>query len=135
MKKLSILTICVLALAVFSFFKNVQTGPRKLSGNLYQVSSIASLKPTEQAQLKAILAKQYNIRSFTAVTTVHYQPEKGTSRTGNAIAEQKVSAAAFQQTVIEDGEPEEVTQRNIYSLTNMPAIGDVTQVLASYKTQ
>ena len=133
MKKLSILTICVLTLAVFSFFKNVQTGPHKLSGNLYQVSSVAALKPADQAKLKAIIAKQYNIRSFTAVTTVHYQPEKGTSRTGNAIAEQKVSSAAFQQTVIEDGEPEEVTQRNIYSLTNMPAIGDVTQVLASYK--
>jgi hypothetical protein len=135
MKKVLVLTACMLALGVFSFFKNPQSGPHKIGPNLYRVASITSLKPADQLKLKAIIARQYNIKSFNAVTTVNYQPIKGTQRAGNAIAVEKLSSAAFQQTVIEDGEPEEVTQRNIYSLTNMPAIGDVTQVLTTYNAQ
>ncbi|RWY54069.1 hypothetical protein [Mucilaginibacter gilvus] len=134
MKKVLTMVVCVLALTSFSFFKNAQINSlRKLGKNLYSASSTTSLKAADQEKLKAIFAKQYGIKSFTETTTVHYVADKGTKRTGNAMAEQKVSAAFFQQSMIEDGEPEEVTQRNMFSLdkTN-PAIGDIAQVLSVY---
>lgn len=134
MKKVFTLVVCVITLTVFSFFKNAQLNNlRKVGRNLYEANSTASLKPADQARLKAILSKQYGIKSFTTTTTIHYTPEKGTKRSGNAMAEQKVSAAFFQQNMIEDGEPEEVTQRNMFSLDKSnPAIGDVAQVLSAY---
>jgi len=136
MKKVLTIGVCVLALTVFSFFKNAQlTNLRKIGKNLYQVSSTTSLKPADITKLKAVLAGRYGIKSFTAITTVHYQPEKGTKLTGLAVAEQKVSSAFFSQALIENGEPEEVTQKGIYSIDNMPAIGDITGILSSYNAQ
>ena len=136
MKKLVTICACVITLAAFSFFKSAQlTYLHKIGGDLYQVSSTASLKPADVVKLKAILSQQYGIKSFAAVTTVHYQPEKGTKIAGLAMAEQKVSAAFFQQALVENGEPEEVTQKNIYSLDNLPAIGNIAAVLSTYSTQ
>jgi hypothetical protein len=135
MKKVITIGACVIALAMFSFFKNVQlTNLRKIGGNLYQVNT-SSLKPADIAKLKTLISSQYGIKSFSAVTTVHYQPEKGTQKVGLAVAEEKVSSAFFSQALIENGEPEEVTQKGIYSLDNIPAVSGITSVLASYNAQ
>ena len=133
MKKVLTITLCVIAVAFFSFFKNTQqSGIKKIGNNLYQMTSTGALKSTDEIKFRDLLVKRYNIKSFAQVVTVHFTREAGLKGNGLAMAEQKLSAAAFTQTILEDGD-EEVKQSCIYSSCNAnPSMGDVVQILSTY---
>ncbi|RWY54070.1 hypothetical protein [Mucilaginibacter gilvus] len=137
MKKLLTISSCILALTVFSFFKNAQTNElKKLGKNLYMVNTTATLKPADQEKLRTILGKQYGIRSFNETVTIHYTKFKGTKNVGNGIAEQRLGSGAFQQTILQDGEQEEVVAKCIYvACSSSPLTSDVIQVLSTYNVR
>jgi len=136
MKKIMILMLCILCMTMFSFFKNAQPAAlRKVSKNLYEVKTTRSLNVAGQVKLRAIIAKEYGIRSFNETVLVHYIPEKDLKGNGVAMAEEKLSSSAFQQTILEDGN-EEVKQSCIYTnCSSNPAISDILQILATYNTR
>jgi len=122
----------ILCIASFSFFKDPQPeNLKKVGKNLYEVRSATALNLADCEKLKAILGKQYGILSFAQTTTVHYTPVKDMKGRGLAIAEQKLSAATFQQTMLEDGDVE-VKQACIYEDCKGSQIGDIMQILSNY---
>ena len=129
-----LLPLCgIIVLTLCSFLKNPQPEPlKKISKNLYELKTTASLSSAGQAKLKVIIAREYGIRSFSDAVVVHYSPEKDLKGNGVAMAEQRLSAAAFQQTILEDGD-EEVKQSCIFTnCSSNPAISDILQVLTTY---
>ena len=137
MKKLLTIGTSVLILTAFSFFKNAQINSlKKIGKNLYQVNSIASLKPADQEKFKRLIGKQYGIRSFNETVTVHYTKFKGTKLSGNGIAEQKIGTGAFTQTILQDGDPEDVVAKCIYvECKTNPLTSDVIDVLSTYNVR
>ena len=133
MGKIARLIAGIIALAVFSFFKNAQPSAlKKLGKNLYRLKTTATINTADQARLRAIIARQYGIRSFNQTVTVHYLPEKGLKGNGVAIAEEKINNAGFTESLIEDGN-EDVKQSCIYAnCSSNPAVGDILQILSNY---
>ena len=127
---------CVLTLLTFPFFSSPQPSSlKKISGNLYEVKTTGSINASGQAKLKTILSREYGIKSFSEAVTVHYSPEKGLKGDGMAMAEEKLSSSAFEQTILEDGD-EEVKQSCIYiNCSANPAMGDILQVLTTYNAR
>jgi hypothetical protein len=119
------------------FLKNPQQSAlKKIGKNLYEASTTAALNPADQEKLKALLGKQYGIRSFNETVTIHYTPFKGSKAMGNGIAEQRLGNGAFQQTIIQNGEPEEVMVKCVYvNCSGSPVTGDVIQVLSTYNVR
>lgn len=133
MKKVLRVVICVMMIALFSFFKNEQAGSlKKIGKNLYEIKSATALNAPTQARLKTIIARQYDIRSFNETVVVHYVPEKGLKGNGLAMAEQKLSNAAFATNLVEDGD-EDIKQACIMVVcSNNPAMANLVQVLSTY---
>jgi hypothetical protein len=133
MKKITRLIAGIIAITLFSFFKNAQLSVlKKVGKNLYELKTTNTLNAPDKARLKAIITKQYGIRSFSQTITVHYIPEKGLKGNGVAMADEKLSDADFTATIIEDGD-EDVKQSCIFSnCSNNPAIGDILQILSNY---
>ncbi len=136
MEKVIRLIAGIIVLAVFSFFKNAQLSAlKKVGKNLYELKTTSALNVPDRARLKAVIAKQYGIRSFSQTITVHYTPQKGLKGNGVAMADEKISDTDFTTTIIEDGD-EDVKQSCIFSdCSNNPAIGDMLQILSNYNIQ
>ena len=126
---MSAITLCVLALAVFSFFKNAQqTGIKRIGNNLYQITSTGALKSTDEDKFKSLIIKRYGIKSFAQPVTVHFSPEAGLKMKGMAMAEQKISSAAFTQNIIEDGLEADAP----VAFKSDPSLGQISQILSAY---
>ena len=134
MKKVIIFGVAIITLASFSFFKAVQPPSlKKVGKSLYQAQTTSGLKAADIEKLKAELTRQYGIKNFTVATTVHYTTSTSAAgKKGYSIADQRVTSAVFQQTMLADGD-EEVKQACIYK--DCPpgnTTGELVQVLSTY---
>lgn len=141
MKKASLALLCVATLAMFSFIKQPITASfTKLGTQLYKTAKPVAFKGEDQQNLKNILAKQYNITSFTSETTLSFQkvydPKDPTKVVGFSMAEKTVGNSIFAQTMVNKGagELDEVTQANVSGgKFNADVTSRLTAVLEKYK--
>jgi hypothetical protein len=76
MKKLSLLTLCVSSIMLFSFCK-VDKGIRKINDSLWEVRSMRSMSTSDQALFADLIKKEYGLKDFKTVRILEFKGEAG----------------------------------------------------------
>lgn len=72
MKKLSLLTLAVSSLMLFSFFLQ-DKGIKKINDHLWEVSSKAKFADADKQSLQAVVKKEYGIKDFKTAQSLEFK--------------------------------------------------------------
>ena len=136
MKKVIFPSIGLFVLASLAFVQPQDGGYKKIATNLYQAKTFVKLSQSDADQLKKIVSTEYDIKSFKEEVTVNFKkisdPKNPNNLLGYSIADKKVGANMFSETIVNKGagEFEEINQRS----TPLPtSIKQVASIVEKYK--